>query len=280
MFEYWILIFPGLLGILTNIYVYHDFKNTFNQTVVKLPVINFENALFYVEAYVGGSLFEFLVNTGSALTWVYSKHGDSTDMPIYCRREECLKQKFFTLPKVPLDDKPKILNYISGTIHYVDINENVTFGGDLKLRLTIGGVVYKSVRIPIGKCDNGGMLTLGGFDYENCERVEHWIRSLPEMPFWYFVSDTLTVGNISHNDVCILTDTGSSVISLPEDMKKYIYNYLKVETDEEVDCFNDMEITITKDGFTYSFNISRFYQYSFNTDTILNGQFWKHQTKL
>lgn len=73
-------------------------------------------------------------------------------------------------------------------------------------------------------CENGGLITLGGFDAQHCGRVQGWAPVDPDTVHWRFRMQGIGAGNYQNNKpIDAITDTGPFYICLS------LVNQLKIK---------------------------------------------------
>lgn len=81
-----------------------------------------------------------------------------------------------------------------------------------------GGNVFTSIQIicPIfsGECEDGGVVTLGDFDNQNCQEPIHWSPVVTGTSMWRFRVSGMKIGSYSAQNLnyFAITDTGTSYI--------------------------------------------------------------------
>lgn len=68
----------------------------------------------------------------------------------------------------------------------------------------------------LGECEDGGVLTLGGFDKNNCEEPIHWTPVVTGTSMWRFKVSGMKVGGTDQKNLnyFAITDTGTSYIQV------------------------------------------------------------------
>ncbi|KAI6198144.1 hypothetical protein M3Y94_01310200 [Aphelenchoides besseyi] len=66
-------------------------------------------------------------------------------------------------------------------------------------------------------CEQGGQITFGGYDEDNCEAKDqiHWVPVNAKSMYWEFSMDSITAGAFAIGPVKSITDTGTSFILGP-----------------------------------------------------------------
>jgi len=108
-----------------------------------------------------------------------------------------------------------------------------------------------------GECENGGTLTLGGFDKANCQESIHWTPVVRGTSMWRFPVTGLKVGNFSDQKVnqYAITDTGTSYIQFPTRLFNSVVTELKAEKQGEfylLPCNSKFQMDFTVNGKVFS----------------------------
>lgn len=83
-----------------------------------------------------------------------------------------------------------------------------------------------------GECEDGGSLTLGGFDDKNCQEPIHWAPVVTGTSMWRFKVSGMKIGNYTNQnlDYFGITDTGTSYIMLPTELFNAVVKELNVRS--------------------------------------------------
>ncbi|KAI6192257.1 Eukaryotic aspartyl protease [Aphelenchoides bicaudatus] len=112
-----------------------------------------------------------------------------------------------------------------------------------------------------GECEDGGALTLGGFDKVNCKEEIHWTPVVTGTSMWRFVVSGVKVGNYEAKNLnkFAITDTGTSYIQMPTQIFNATIRELKAELRAErgsnfylVPCDAKFSMTFTVSGKDFS----------------------------
>ncbi|KAI6204774.1 hypothetical protein M3Y94_00715600 [Aphelenchoides besseyi] len=111
-----------------------------------------------------------------------------------------------------------------------------------------------------GPCKgNGGMITLGGFDKENCNPVRNWISVSNIGPLWQFPTTTVYSDNklIKTGYVSTIVDTGTSYIEVPKSLIDPIVQNIGAEKMGDyyvVPCDSQVTLKFAIGGVMYKVN--------------------------
>lgn len=108
-----------------------------------------------------------------------------------------------------------------------------------------------------GECEDGGTLTLGGFDKTNCKEDIKWVPVVKGTSMWRFKVSGLKVGKFSDQKVTnyAITDTGTSYIQFPTKLFNGVIAELKAEKRGEyylLPCNSKFQMDFTINGNIYS----------------------------
>ncbi|KAI6204444.1 hypothetical protein M3Y94_00675000 [Aphelenchoides besseyi] len=107
-----------------------------------------------------------------------------------------------------------------------------------------------------GECENGGAITLGGFDDEHCVKDIHWTPVVSGTSMWRFMVSGMKVGNYSASSIQKygITDSGTSYIQIPTKLFKNVVAELKAEQMKGyyvMPCDSKFEMEFTVNGKTF-----------------------------
>jgi len=107
-----------------------------------------------------------------------------------------------------------------------------------------------------GECEDGGSLTLGGFDNVNCQEPIHWVPVVTGTSMWRFNVSGIKVGNYERKDLkyFAITDTGTSYIQMPTPLFQAAVKELKAEKKGEfylAPCNSKFSMEFTVNGKTF-----------------------------
>jgi len=82
-----------------------------------------------------------------------------------------------------------------------------------------------------GECEDGGALTLGGFDDTNCQEPIHWTNVVSGTSMWRFKVSGMKVNGYTNQaiDYYAITDSGTSYIQIPTKLFTEVVRELKAE---------------------------------------------------
>ncbi|KAI6192124.1 hypothetical protein M3Y97_00302600 [Aphelenchoides bicaudatus] len=76
-----------------------------------------------------------------------------------------------------------------------------------------------------GNCAQGGRISFGKVDSDNCDKVEGWAHVDHGVPHWKFTLDSISVGGFRHNKPTkVISDTGTSDILVSNHVARGIAN--------------------------------------------------------
>jgi len=103
-----------------------------------------------------------------------------------------------------------------------------------------------------GECENGGSITLGGFDNVNCQSDVHWTPVATGTSMWRFYVTNLKVGNLQQSiREYAITDSGTSYIQFPTRLFTAVVRELKAEKQSDyllVPCDSKFQMEFTING--------------------------------
>jgi saccharopepsin len=108
-----------------------------------------------------------------------------------------------------------------------------------------------------GECEDGGQLTLGAFDKDNCDSSIHWVNVVRGTSMWRFNVTGLKVGSFSEQKAShfAITDTGTSYIQIPTKLFNSVVTELKAEKQGEyylLPCNSKFQMDFTINGKVFS----------------------------
>jgi len=107
-----------------------------------------------------------------------------------------------------------------------------------------------------GECEDGGALTLGGFDDKNCQEPIHWAPVVTGTSMWRFKISGVSVNSFTNQaiDYFAITDSGTSYIQIPTVLFKQIVAELKAELKDGfylMPCNSKFRMEFTINGKTF-----------------------------
>jgi len=106
------------------------------------------------------------------------------------------------------------------------------------------------------ECEDGGSITLGGFDEKNCQYPIHWAPVVTGTSMWRFVVSGLKVNGFEQKNLkeYAITDTGTSYIQFPTRLFEAVTKELKTEKRGEyhlLPCDSSFKMEFTINGKSF-----------------------------